>query len=44
MPRQSSDPLADGIVDAAVQLDEQEIEAALRPKRLDEFIGQHRVR
>ncbi|HUR74850.1 MAG TPA: Holliday junction branch migration DNA helicase RuvB [Sporichthya sp.] len=44
MTRQSSEGLADGLVDAAVQLDEQEIEAALRPKRLDEFIGQHRVR
>ncbi|MBA3742939.1 Holliday junction branch migration DNA helicase RuvB [Sporichthya sp.] len=40
MARQTGDDL----VDADLQLDEQEIEAALRPKRLAEFIGQHRVR
>jgi holliday junction DNA helicase RuvB len=40
MPRQTPDEL----VDAALQLDEQEIEAALRPKRLAEFVGQKRVR
>ncbi|MGQ0625401.1 MAG: Holliday junction branch migration DNA helicase RuvB [Sporichthyaceae bacterium] len=34
----------ESLVDAAVQLDEQAIESALRPKRLAEFIGQHRVR
>ena len=44
MPRQSREGLAEDLVDAQVQLDEQEIEAALRPKRLAEFIGQKRVR
>ena len=32
------------LVDADARLDEQEIEAALRPKRLAEFVGQPRVR
>ncbi len=48
MTRQNGDELLDdaaaGIVAPQVQLDEQEIEAALRPKRLDEFVGQKRVR
>jgi Holliday junction DNA helicase RuvB len=49
MPRQNGDDLVDeeftdGVVSAHVQLDEQEIEAALRPKRLAEFVGQKRVR
>ena len=44
MARQDPNNLADHLVDAEVQLDEQEIEAALRPKRLAEFVGQKRVR
>jgi len=40
MARQDSDDL----VDAEVHVDEQEIEAALRPKRLADFVGQKRVR
>jgi Holliday junction DNA helicase RuvB len=35
---------SEDIVDAHRQADEQTVETALRPKSLDEFIGQHRVR
>jgi Holliday junction DNA helicase RuvB len=37
-------PSDDHLVDADALPDEQEIEAALRPKRLAEFVGQQRVR
>lgn len=40
--QQPGDPR--GLVSAAAQGDERAVETALRPKRLDEFIGQQRVR
>jgi holliday junction DNA helicase RuvB len=40
----SGDEDADRVVSALAGIDEQAIEGALRPKRLDEFIGQARVR
>ncbi|WP_019876930.1 Holliday junction branch migration DNA helicase RuvB [Sporichthya polymorpha] len=46
MARQNRDDLdgAENLVAAEAAIDEQEIEAALRPKRLAEFVGQQRVR
>ncbi|GAA0625749.1 Holliday junction branch migration DNA helicase RuvB [Sporichthya brevicatena] len=46
MARQSHDDPAgaESLVAAEAAVDEQEIEAALRPKRLGEFVGQQRVR
>jgi holliday junction DNA helicase RuvB len=35
---------AESLVDPAATLDEKAVEAALRPRRLDEFVGQPRVR
>ena len=43
MTRASSDDLH-RIVDGTPDPDEQAVEAALRPRRLDEFVGQERVR
>jgi Holliday junction DNA helicase RuvB len=37
-------PTSDGLVDAGAAADERAAEAALRPRTLDEFVGQHRVR
>lgn len=39
----STDP-ADRMVAPGAEVEERELEAALRPKNLDDFVGQHRVR
>jgi Holliday junction DNA helicase RuvB len=43
-PAEAADNLVDNLVDAVAHVDDVAIEAALRPKRLGEFVGQERVR
>jgi holliday junction DNA helicase RuvB len=43
-PPADGDPRSSGMVSALADADEREIEGALRPRRLDEFTGQARVR